>query len=140
MSKAQLQTNNTQYASLIEALIGKAGGASVETCTVTVENNSDDSCYVTVTRFVDGKITDADYLQRISDGDTRVYDNVVCGSGISVCAVGCNDGIEDPSDTYSLEGGRYGIYNGSRPPAYDICFSIYKAPESAGAAITISVS
>lgn len=38
MSKTQLQTNNTRLASLIQELQGKAagGGASVETCTVTV--------------------------------------------------------------------------------------------------------
>lgn len=41
-NKTQLSTNNTQLASLIQTLQGKAaggGGASVETCSVTIKGN-----------------------------------------------------------------------------------------------------
>ena len=52
-NKTQLQTNNTELSSLIEAIRGKAagsggaGGGSIETCEVTFINNSDEGldCY-----------------------------------------------------------------------------------------------
>ena len=74
MSKTQLQTNNTRLASLITELRGKAagGGASVETCTVTVNGGY----IIGATVCNNGEITTVTYYP----GETNTQDNVVCGS------------------------------------------------------------
>lgn len=89
MSKTQLQTNNTRLASLIDTLKGKAagsGGASVETCTVVINNEVVSSggaivCYG-FTVFEDGKIGYVGYDGEALYESTMTFTNVVCGSAI----------------------------------------------------------
>lgn len=85
---AKLATLETAITALETELQGKAGGgsggASVETCTVNVVNNTMGYCYVCATRFVDGAITDTDWNYRILDGDQYTFENVICGSAFAV--------------------------------------------------------
>lgn len=87
-NKTQLQTNNTQLASLISTLQGKAaggGGAAVETCSVRVYATDGATCLYQVqyTAFEDGKVVskrvvnNEDYVLQNFD---ITYENVCCGT------------------------------------------------------------
>ena len=77
-NKTQLQANNTQLASLIHELQGKAagGGASVETCTFTVNGG-----YIIGAAVLDnGVISTVSY----EPGNVNSQDNVVSGSVVFI--------------------------------------------------------
>ena len=88
-NKTQLQTNNTQLASLIQTLQGKAagggGGTAIETCTVVLDTGSSSyrPYYYSYTMVNDdGSITG------VAVGPNSALDitltNVVCGSVVTV--------------------------------------------------------
>lgn len=83
MSKTQLQTNNTRLASLIDTLKGKAaggGGASVETCTVTVNSFTPMISYVfNVYENGSVKFITANAFTMPNEQSVTVH-NVICGS------------------------------------------------------------
>lgn len=83
-NKTDLQTLNTDYATLIDTLRGKAvgGGGAVETCTVTIDNNTGMNInYITYVTAVNGERSLA-YAE--SFGDDVVLSNVVVGSNIVI--------------------------------------------------------
>lgn len=85
-NKTKLQANNTQLASLIQTLQGKAagGGASVETCTVTLSDPEAVSApyYYSYISLENGNIK----ANGVSNNTTRnvTLENVVCGSVVTV--------------------------------------------------------
>lgn len=84
MNKTQLQTNNTRLASLITELRGKAtggGGASMETCSISVTEPNGMGLYISYTALSDGAITA--HVKEYCAGETITLENVVCGSLIS---------------------------------------------------------
>ena len=89
-NKSRLQTNNTNLQALIDKAnalpdAGGSGGASVETCTVTITTDRAVLLYG-VTRYVDGILmceSDRGY------GETEfTFDNVVKGSCLTVVFLG----------------------------------------------------
>lgn len=84
-NKTQLSTNNTQLASLIQTLQGKAagGGGSVETCTVTVTCSTS-----TLWKYVCTGYENGEYVPLYSSiwngvgANTATIENVVCGSAM----------------------------------------------------------
>ena len=76
-NKTQLLNHNERLASLIQELQGKAaggGGASVETCTFTV--NGGYGCIIGATVLDNSVISTVKY----SPGQMQTLDNVVCGA------------------------------------------------------------
>ena len=84
-NKTQLQTNNTQLASLIQTLQGKAaggGGGGVETCTVTV--NASNRGAIAYTKYSEGNIEACVYRMTVNDKSQNiVFTNVICSSALS---------------------------------------------------------
>lgn len=98
-NKTQLQTNNAKYTSLIETLRGKAvdgGGASVETCTVTINFISSgvpNNVWISGTQFIDGSITALSVVDNDgsnSSGVTSPYviTNIVKNSALTISGYG----------------------------------------------------
>lgn len=143
----ELSEQDNLISQIQTALQGKAGGGSgggvnIKTCTVTVVNNSNDTVYVAVTRFVNGEITDSDWNANVADGDSKTYDNVICGSGLGIFAMQAFDGVEDPSGIYPIESqyGETNVKSGTGGSLYSYYANIYKAPTTAGASVTFTVS
>lgn len=85
-NKTQLSTNNDKLASLIQELANKAAGGgsggSVETCTVTITENSGTSCRCFYTAYENGaQIHKYWYLESMT---TNTLENVVCSSLITI--------------------------------------------------------
>ena len=110
-NKTQLSNNNTRLASLIQTLQGKAtgggsGGASVETCTVTVTFTSAYWLAFSYTAFEDGDITHVvRSASHSGSNETIVMENVVCGAPIvvqtnlSIMGTTLPNGVENPFNT-----------------------------------------
>lgn len=93
-NKTQLQANNTQLASLIQTLQGKAAGGGgsgggVETCTVKLIIRSGWNQYG-FTVYKNGVIDVETVTAPYSAGTTIVAENVVCGSMFSVYPSGAS--------------------------------------------------
>ena len=92
-NKTQLSTNNTQLASLIQTLQGKATGGGIDTCSVRIIPDADATVYIVGYTYVDndGKITSIynDYNNGFQ-GQEITLNNLVCGSYIYVCFRGIN--------------------------------------------------
>ena len=89
-NKTQLQTNNTQLASLIQTLQGKAagGGASVETCSIRLICNTSDIYGYSYLAYRDGQFVPVfvsyyNNAGHISKIDVTLPD-VICGGYIYV--------------------------------------------------------
>lgn len=134
-NKTQLQTNNTQLASLIQTLQGKAagggGGASVETCSLTVTCN--DGSYINwllATVYRDGKI-----MTVIPTADERLktytLDDVVCGTSMLASFWGLS------IYGYSISGGGERVFPDSG--YMSVYYGFIKMPSEAGANVTVTV-
>lgn len=133
-NKTQLQANNTQLASLIQTLQGKAAGGggaaggSLDTCTVTFECQDGQSLGWVYTAVKNGEVVPVCEV-RASDqtATSATLENVLCGSAIEVVStlalVGttCGGGVEYHAT---------GCYPNIR---------IFKAPSVAGAIGTIVI-
>lgn len=80
----RITANNTRLSALVETAESLpdagSGGGGVETCTVTINTVGLDVVAITITKMVDGKITT--YFENYPDNLT--FENVVCGSAISI--------------------------------------------------------
>lgn len=128
-NKTQLQTNNTQLASLIQTLQGKAagsGGASVETCTVTV--NASALGMIGYTRYSDGAIEACQYTMTTSDkSENLVFTNVVCNSALTYLSTSY---FMIFATTISGEGSRL---------AYTSNSAVFSTPSTSGASTVFKI-
>ena len=114
---SQLTQNTTDLDALIakaNALPDAGGGGSVETCTVTISGTS---AVIGCTVFKNNEISTA-----YNTGSSVTFENVVCGSAITIPGVYI---------TYDATDGEF-VNIGAHP--------IYKAPTTAGAIATVTVS
>ena len=126
-NKTQLQANNTQLASLIQTLQGKAvggggGGASVETCTVKLGDSSYASmrpyCYSYTHLDNNGNVTST--AVKNNSAATVTLNNVVCGSVVTVYWY------------TNISTSNYSIERATLLTTYDKYFNAFKITASAG--------
>lgn len=113
-NKTQLQTNNTQLASLIQTLQGKAaggGGGGVETCTVTVTGGGS-STRAHYTAFENETMC----AKEIGGAGGVTIENVVCGSSVFFSNIGNLLSATATAGTIMGESGASMYYEAPREP------------------------
>lgn len=133
-NKTQLSTNNTQLASLIQTLQGKAAGGgaggSVETCTVILDVQNAMLHGYTSTIYTDGNIQS----NNVNLGNNGIYEeqvtieNVICNSGLSLIAAGWNGSL-----AITIDG------NATLDYKSDYSNVTFTIGEAAGTTVTITV-
>lgn len=130
-NKTQLQTNNTKLAALIETLSGKAaGGGSVDTCTIVINNEVYNLGHglgtYAFTTFENGEISINFYDGTTIKQAQYKFENVVCGSIFHLFDTG-----------YSMAGIQFDA-SISRPNG-QTGTRFYVAPTVAGTTATITI-
>ena len=133
LAEAEVTAQDTLIADILTALEGKAaggGGASVETCTVTIVRGKSISAFsgLVASLFENGAISY--FREDTSTASTITIENVVCGSLISFVT------LPPIIPSFSVEGGAEMIANFRYDYAYIWQF---EAPTTAGASATITV-
>lgn len=130
-NKSRLQTNNTNLQALIDKANalpdagGSGGGASVETCTVTVTPSYVELFDLTYTAINSDEAITVIYIPRADEATT--LENVVVGSAIT-CAVNCispGTAIDGDANLVNVGNAVYGMYSSIIISAANASISIW---------------
>ena len=148
-NKTRLQTNNTNLQALIDKAnaLPDAGSASVDTCTVTITDRTDERRVFATTTIVDNNVETVytnvgDYL--LEDGGMVppfTISNVKCGAPIVLFvddAWGSTPYVEVDGGATLIKAARVG--DAGEPIGYYPLMYVFTAPRTAGANCTIVVS
>lgn len=98
-NKTRLETNNASLQTILDKVnaLPEAGsvGASVETCTVTVQDEDGLGCMVIYTAIIDGIVTPGEQYKL---NGSQVIENVVLGSNVVIRT-------DAPDATSTIDGG-----------------------------------